>query len=454
MSVENSDQLLKLPRAMGNNLVMRWGKPEDAQAVAEFNAKVHSDTAEPDGYVYYWTLELFQGKHPTVGPSDFLIVVDESKNNKIASTLCLISQTWSYEDIIFKVGRPEIVGTDEEYRRKGLVRAQFEVIHALSAERGEMVQGITGIPWYYRQFGYEMGLDLGGARRLYWPNVSILSKDKTETFKIRPATLEDIPLLGQLYQKNCESSLIRRVRNETEWRFELTRTNPKSSDYRQFFIIESMPTEGSTAEPVGYCEFASNFPGALSIIRELAVLQGISLRSVGEFLTRAIKALADEANKERKQALQGISFNFGQYHPIYEAMGNQLEKQIPPYAWFIRVPDLAGFIRHIAPVLERRLVGSVVEGFSGELKLNFYTSTLKLTFEKGKLVETGTFTPEKVAGGDALFPDLTFLQLLFGYRSLQDLRYARADCYYTNETTAVLLNVLFPMRPSRVIELT
>ena len=37
--------------------------------------------------------------------------------------------------------------------------------------RGELVQGITGIPYYYRQFGYEMALDLGGGRMCYAPQI-------------------------------------------------------------------------------------------------------------------------------------------------------------------------------------------------------------------------------------------------------------------------------------------
>ena len=85
----------------------------------------------------------------------------------------LISQTWTYDGIPFGVGRPELVGTQPEYRKRGLVRAQFEVIHAFSAERGEMVQAITGIPFYYRQFGYEMAMGLGGAARATrptWPS--------------------------------------------------------------------------------------------------------------------------------------------------------------------------------------------------------------------------------------------------------------------------------------------
>jgi hypothetical protein len=41
-------------------------------------------------------------------------------------------------------------------------------------------------------------------------------------------------------------------------------------------------------------------------------------------------------------------------------------------------------------------------------------------------------------------PDLTFLQLLFGYRSLAELLEARADCQAQSESGRALVEVLFP----------
>ena len=100
----------------------------------------------------------------------------------------LIPQTWTYEGIEFGVGRPELVGTLPEFRNRGLVRTQFEEIHKWSAERGDMVQGITGIPYYYRLFGYEMALDLAGRRFGYEANVPKLKDGEEEPYRIRPAT--------------------------------------------------------------------------------------------------------------------------------------------------------------------------------------------------------------------------------------------------------------------------
>jgi hypothetical protein len=138
-----------------------------------------------------------------------------------------------------------------------------------------------------------------------------------------------------------------------------------------------------------------------------------------------------------------------QEHPVYEVLAAKLGPSHPPYAWYIRVPDLPKFIRHIAPVLERRLVNSPLSGFGGEMKLTFYRSGLRLTFEQGKLREAVDWqapeTNQKWEG--AGFPPLVFLQLLFGHRSLDELRYAFPDCWADDEA-ALLLKILFPKQNS------
>src|SRR5512143_559145 len=149
-------------RELGAGLILRRSSPEDAEALAAFCGEIHSEEAgKSDPQVTAWTRDLLTRPHPRFHPDDFTII-EEVSSGRIVSTLNLISQTWTYDGIPFGVGRPELVGTLPEYRNRGLVRLQFEEIHRWSAERGEMVQAITGIPFYYRLFGYEMALDLTG----------------------------------------------------------------------------------------------------------------------------------------------------------------------------------------------------------------------------------------------------------------------------------------------------
>ena len=89
--------------------------------------------------------------------------------------------------------------------------------------------------------------------------------------------------------------------------------------------------------------------------------------------------------------------------------------------------------------------------FSGELKITFYRDGLKITFESGEILQIESWQPTPHGhSGDAAFPDLTFLQLVFGYRSLEELRRSFADCWCNNERAEGLLKALFPEQVSNI----
>src|SRR6476659_6787084 len=138
-------------RTLQDGLVLRHATPADPHELADFNAYAHieQDATVPDQRVGLWTRDLMADTHPTFRMRDFL-VVEDTRTGEIVSTSNHISQVWSYGGIQFRVGRPELVATHPDYRNRGLVRAQFEELHRWSIERGEMVQAITGIPFYYR----------------------------------------------------------------------------------------------------------------------------------------------------------------------------------------------------------------------------------------------------------------------------------------------------------------
>ena len=90
-------------------------------------------------------------------------------------------------------------------------------------------------------------------------------------------------------------------------------------------------------------------------------------------------------------------------------------------------------------------------GYSGEVKITFYRDGVRLVFEKGKLVTVEAWTPTPVGhSGEAAFPPHTFLQLLFGYRSLDMLKANFADCWTDRDEIHVLFTALFPCKSSNV----
>lgn len=442
-----TDESFGLPRNLGDGLLLRWANTEDAEKLAAFNTRIHSEDPEkPEESIGHWTRDLMSGIHPTTSASDFTVVVDTNAGDKIVSSLNLISQTWTYAGIPFGCGRPELVGTDPDYRRRGLVRQQFRAIHAKSAARGELVQGITGIPWYYRQFGYEMALNLGGGRTFFWQRRGNYKPVKEEAFQMRPATPEDISKLEKLYPLSCADSLIVRVRNRPLWHYEMTSAHKETGDSRHFHMVETV--EGEVVAYVEYRAWGQRF-----LVRELGVQPGTSWRAVCLFITRVLKVEADRLNQEREKPIEYIVFSLGQSHPVFQALGRQLERQEPSYAWYIRVPALREFLRHITDALEGRLAASVMAGHTGSLRLNLFREQIALDFANGAVKKVGTYTPEHVGEADAEFPGLSFLQLLFGYRSFEELSYSLADCNAYNAEAAVLLDILFPKQPSNVVQL-
>lgn len=437
-----------LPRDLGDGLVLRWATIDDSEEIARFNLAMHSDNPdEPEMGLYYWVLDLMRGDHPTTQAGDFTVVVDTNEDDRIISSLNLISQTWAYDGIPVGVGRPELVATSPEYRRRGLIRQQMEIIHKLSARRGELVTAITGIPWYYRQFGYEMALNLGGSRQLFWARPGNSDKVEKESYQIRPVTAEDIPLLHDLYREHLAGSPVTRLRDDAQWHYEMFTTHPKS-----FWFLKPRLIETLDGRVIGYVTWDDW--GAGLGVREFGVMAGHSWRAAGRFVARHLKVEADLLNKSRtpEKMVTHINFNLGEDHPLYDALDPELERQRKPYAWYVRVPDVPAFLRHIAPALEQRLARSVLAGYTGSLKINLYRSRFTMVWENGRLVEVGEgYDYKRLEDGDAIFPDLTFLQLLFGYRDIDELNQSYADLSTNNNDALVLLRALFPKRPSRVI---
>ena len=391
------------------------------------------------------------GTHPVMGAGDFALVEDTRRpGNSLVACTCLWRHTWEYEGIPFGIGRPEIVATDPAYRNRRLIRAIFDLIHARSEAEGHFAQAITGIPYFYRLFGYEYALDLGGRRSVYIPLIPAASVGVPEAYSLRDATLDDIPQVQQLYDQHRASRVVSTLIDETWWRYQLAtwQTSLSGEGWRIQMIIDI------AGRSLGYVITPTmRWRDSFRVI-DLAYVSGANVQA---FMPSLLRALARQgAQLPVKEGdtypFNRIAFNLGRSHPVYDV----LEKSMPttreaPYAWYVRVAHLPRFIQHIAPALERRLADSVVAGYSGALTFDFYRDGLRMVFEEGKLRTAENWRrPIWNANEDGGFPPLVFLQLLFGYRSLDALRSAFPDVW-VNDNVELLVKALFPCRPSWVL---
>jgi hypothetical protein len=443
-------------RDLGGGLLLRWSTAADVEAIGQLYSYVFRNKPEdpPNQTMNFWTHDLMSGRHPLITPGDFA-VVENIDGGAIVAATCLIRQTWQYEGIAFPVGRPEIVATMPDFRNRGLIRAIFELIHARGAAEGQLAQGITGIGYYYRQFGYEYALDLGGRRSVYLAAIPMLKPDETELCGLRAATQADLPQVLGLYDRDRARGPVSAQIDADYWRWLLEGQNPDAGEgWNTWMIVRA---GDASAAPLGYVLTNRRRHGDRLGVIGLALEPGVALPMLLPSMLRALQALAltmPRFRPNQPEFAARISFALFGSHPVYDALGADLTADIePPYAWYVRVPDLPRLIRRIAPALERRLAASSASGYTGDLKIDFFRSGLRLVFEQGRLTDAADYRGEVWNPQyNAAFPPLVFLQLLFGRRSLGELRHAFPDVY-ADQIGRPLLETLFPARASWVLPL-
>ncbi len=420
-------------RGLDDGLIVRRATPADSEPIIALFVEVFGEQwvgADVD--------HVMSGASP-IGRLDLFTLVEDTRTGKIVSSLCLLAKTCTYGGIPFTVGQPEYVATHPDYRRRGLIRAQMEAIHAWSEARGDLMQIIAGIPNYYRQFGYEMALDLDKMRIGFKSYVPKLKEGESEPYRLRPATLDDIPLLAAIYAQAQRRYLLASRFGEAHWRALLVRA--ESADPWRLAVRVIETPDGA---PVGYLIHQS----WLRVDHQVLILgyelaPGVSWLPVTYSVVRYLCAVGEEYAAREGKSFGTFNFAVGAAHPVYATIPDLLPRAPRGYAWYVRIPDLPGFVRHIAPVLERRLAESPLVGYSGELKISFYRDGLRLVFEQGKLITADSWLPGPGNEGGVAFPGLTFLQVLLGYRSLDELEYAFPDCLHRSDEAQALIHVLF-----------
>ena len=229
---------------------MRRASRDDAEAVAAFNSRVHLSSGgpfeqrEPHRGVAAFTRDLMSGNHPTCDASDFT-VIEDTTTGSIVSSACLIGQRFSYEGVELDAGLPELVGTHPDYRRRGLVKEQFGVLHRWSKERGHLMQAIAGIPYYYRRFGYEMAVYMDAGRRIYVQDIPGKPSSSPEgqgspcSYHLRPATASDARFLSDVDHLARGRYLLTSSRDEGLWRYEVAGRDPESEESLEVRIVEN-----------------------------------------------------------------------------------------------------------------------------------------------------------------------------------------------------------------------
>jgi hypothetical protein len=434
--------MTQTPITLKDGLILRAATMDDLEALAEFNARIHGggpdDPPEDAAMLRQWVHDLADGSHPTCDVSLFTLVEDPAAEGKIVSSMCTIPQTWHYDGVSFAMARPELVGTDKDYRNRGLVRAQFDWHHAWCAHNDILVQGITGIPYYYRLFGYEYALNLQGYRKGTADTLP-LKTEEPEPCVFRLADTGDIRFLMELDQLSANRNLISVAREADLWRYELSGMHPDNINHRTVMMITN--AEG---ERLGFYSYATPLWRTSMAVLQLEYKPGINSAQLMPSVLRDAWQRGESVAKRSNKECTALLLALGETHPAYGLCRGWCREEGKPYAWYLRVADLPQFLQTITPALEKRLTDSAFAQYTGSFKLNFYTGGVKMNFDNGTMIEVVNWRVTDEEGADVNIPNPHFLQILFGYRTLEEVHHIFPDAYAKDALNAELLKVLFP----------
>ncbi len=428
-------------RDLGDGLVLRPARAADAAELADLQG---TEQFEPEVFsepVAQWTRDLFELPHPTFRPERDVTVVEDTATGRLVSSVVLLPQTWSYAGVPVPVGQPELVATRPQYRRRGLVREQFRVIHEWSAAAGHRWQFITGIEWYYRQFGYSYALSIPPLP-MWW--VGEAPPEPASDCQVRPATPADVPFLVEVEAAAMAQPGLAVWRGAGGWELELVR-RPQGMLASEVVVIERRSGDGAggAAAAVGYAVLA----GALR--DGVARVWAFALRPGQEWLGPTAAVLAHI----RSRPVRAIGFLLPDGHPVLRIAARRISlRQQGHYGLYVRAPDLVALLRTVGPALEARLAASPAVGFTGSLTVDLYTEALRLDLVDGRL-EAIVSVAAGDPSADARCLRDAFIELVLGNRTLAELERAVADCVVVTDAGALLLDVLFPRLPLSLWEI-
>jgi GNAT superfamily N-acetyltransferase len=405
-------------KALKDNLVLKSvASEQDIERVAAFHGVIH------DQGVAGMVRELIL-HHPNTRPEHWLYVEDE-ETEQVVSSLCLIPWTWRYQGVEIKAGEMGIVGTLDAYRRRGLIRALVARFKELLRKGGYDLIQIQGIPYFYRQFGYEYAMPLEGGWHIQLHQIADPPEGEAAPYTFRLATAQDTPALVRLYDDAAQDLDIHAARSEAEWRYLFGPSTKTEMDAQTWLMMDEQD------QVVGYARVPKGEFGKGLIVNEVSRLSP----EVALAALRFFKKLSIERGNPY------VRLNVPQACTLIQTARYLGAHDAGRYAWQIHLVDVACLLRKLAPVFERRIAASSLAGLSKTVCLNLYREAFDLRFERGKLaaVEALGFRD----GGHIRLPPLLLAPLLLGYKSRQELADTYPD-FSAGGENQLLVEILFP----------
>jgi hypothetical protein len=325
-------------------------------------------------------------RHGAVSPEDLAVSVAAAEVVSCVVLFRMQLELGGDPRVRVAVGQPEFVATDPAYRNRGFVRRLTDLVHRWSADRGDLVQLIGGIPYFYRQLGYQYGL-VRPRERLIPPELSL---PPSAGWELRRATASDIPAMRRLQDATQQAADVRLPWSPEVWPVLVDLPHGELAVVAKDGVVRGLAyLRGEPGWPVHVQGLAADsFDAAVALLHH----------------GRARRAGSTLVVQDRPAS------------PVAAVLGAS-SLPVPKRKWlYLRVADPVVVLDRMRPVLSQRLAGSVFCRESGSVVVSFYRSAARIEHREGEIVTVTPCPPvaePAEAGASGVPPDLT-ASLFFG----------------------------------------
>jgi ribosomal protein S18 acetylase RimI-like enzyme len=401
---------------LDDGLVLRTATDDDFDQIVSLSLEAHGDQES-------WGLHYVTDRY---GIDSWSVVVD---GPRVVSTCLLMDHQVELGavdgvSVTFPAGQIEYVATHADYRRRGLVRTQFEAHHRVADERGDLVVFVAGIPFFYRALGYSYGLS--------YPTMYRVVPDLIGThdgWEIGRATLDDLPVLRRLHDRAQDRTEVRIRRSDDDWRALL---DPTLGDDEALLVARS---DGETR---GWLRQGVYERDGMRVLLQSAAADLTAAEVLVRHLVDAAAGddlyLLDRPGDPTGALLESVAFPADDFNAL-----------------FTRVADPRAFLERIRPVLDDRLARSVLAADTGELLISLYARSIRLTYDRGLIGDIAWAPGVEEPDGKTTIgvPEDAFAPLVLGRFGASTLA-SRIDDLTLGRQRA-LADILFPRLTADVI---
>lgn len=413
------DKIQPFHQTLDNGLILKSiSTEEEIDKLAIFNELIHEEAI-----VAQMTRTLIR-HHPSTHPKEWIFIEDPS-TGQIVSSLCLIPWVLRYDTVELHSAEMGIVGTLPEYRRRGLIRSLNHRFQQLLIDGNYVLSHIQGIPYYYRQFGYEYTLPLEGGWELTLHNIPSNPPEYIKDYTFRKAILDDIPLLQQFYNTAMDALDISTIRNQDIWHYLISQEDNLQGMQEVWLILDKNNV------PIGYVRTAKEgFRQGLIVDEASQLSHQASIAAMYYFKQMAI---------ERKKPY--IRFSMSELCLLVRIAKNWDAQSPWQYAWQIKTPNAKSLLDAIAPILEKRINNSPFANLTQSITFDLYRQSYEVIFDNGQVTSVKILA--LCESPSMRTPPPQFIQLVLGYKSREELEGIYPDVSVSGQNK-YLVDVLFP----------